>query len=163
MAVTEKNLNTQWAEKAVKWGTLNKDVVQPIMPEIISRYFGVDSLDMIFTHCRKAHPENSKIIREFDVMAAGDGYLFLSYITSNSRIKYFREFVNNHKEVFDYFPEYKGNLLIPILATLYFPPKKLEYLTENGIYALSLTTEPVTLLNYEAIEDKRKVTAECDN
>jgi len=55
------------------------------------------------------------------------------------------------KELYEYFPEYKGKMVIPVFASLYLPGEVIAYLTKNGIYARAIKEDMMDLINFEGV------------
>ena len=118
MKASRAELNKKWGELANKMGTIVEDIVAPNIPTIAAAYFNRKTLGFFASRVRKEHHEEPGRIREFDIIAVGGEYLFLNETKSTPRQEYLKAFADNHREVFEYFPEYKDKILIPIFSSL---------------------------------------------
>ena len=149
------DMNKRWGELANKMGTIVEDIVAPNIPHIAKTYFGVEKLDFFGIRIQKAHPKGDGKKKEFDVIAVSKDYLFLNETKSTPRRNYLDEFAEEYRLVFEYFPEYKGKILIPIFSSLSLPEEVVSFLTKHGIFAMAMTGETMELLNYDKVMKKQ--------
>ncbi|MBI2926669.1 MAG: hypothetical protein HYY24_13315 [Verrucomicrobia bacterium] len=71
------------------------------------------------------------------------------------RVSDIDEFADALKEVFEFFPEYRGYALAPIFASLALGPDVVRRLTRLNIYALALGERTMELLNLEQVRARR--------
>ena len=150
----EKEMNKKWGELANKRGTIVEDIVAPNIPTIAAAYFGQKTLGFFAYRVRKEHPEEPGRIREFDIIAIGGKYLFLNETKSTPRQEYLKTFADNHREVFEYFPEYKDKILVPIFSSLSLSREAVDYLTTHSIYAMAMKGDTMDLLNFEEVNGR---------
>jgi len=98
---------------------------------------------------RKAKDKDNR--REFDIIAVYDTMVILVEVKSTPRIPYIDDFIAVLKELYEYFPEYKGKMVIPVFASLYLPGEVIAYLTKNGIYARAIKEDMMDLINFEGV------------
>lgn len=149
-------MNRKWGELANKMGTIVEDIVAPNIPTIAKQYFGVEEFNDFVPNYRRKYPNQKGRVREFDVIAVSETYLFLNETKSTPKQEYLKAFVNNHKEVFDYFPEHKGKTLVPIFSSLNLLESAVKYLSKNGIYAMAMKGDTMDLLNFEEVAQQNK-------
>ena len=151
MREDRKKAFKQWGEIANKMGTLAEDFVAPCVREITQKYFGCgDEEDfMVRRFKRKAKDKDNR--REFDIIAVYDTMVILVEVKSTPRIPYIDDFIAVLKELYEYFPEYKGKMVIPVFASLYLPGEVIAYLTKNGIYARAIKEDMMDLINFEGV------------
>ncbi|POR04028.1 hypothetical protein AU468_04225 [Alkalispirochaeta sphaeroplastigenens] len=142
-----REMNKRWGELANRLGTVIEDIVAPNIPGIMARHFGVDEPDLLMVRPRKKHPQDPGRRREFDVVAVAGNRVFLNETKSRLREQDVLVFAGNYQEVTDYFPEYSGYEIIPIMSSLYLTPDQVELLTRHGIYALAMSDDSMDLLN----------------
>jgi hypothetical protein len=156
----KKEMNKRWGDLANKMGTLVEDIVAPNISGIAREYFGCKDLDFFGVRIRKKNTKDTSKVREFDVIAVCDDKVIINETKSNPKIEYINEFINVLKEIYDYFPEYRGKKVIPIFSSLYIPEDLVTYLTKNRIYAMAMKDDTMDLLNFEQVIDDVKKSIE---
>jgi len=151
-----KEMNKRWGELANKMGTLAEDIVAPNISGIAREYFGCSDIKDFMVRRRKKNTKDASKVREFDVIAVCDDKVIINETKSNPKIEYINEFINVLKEIYDYFPEYRGKKIIPIFSSLYIPEDLVTYLTKNRIYAMAMKDDTMDLLNFEQVVDDVK-------
>jgi len=151
MREDRKKAFKQWGEIANKMGTLAEDIVAPCVREIARQYFGCDDEEdfMVRRFKRKAKDKGKR--REFDVIAVYDTVVIIVEVKSTPRVPYIDDFIAVLKELYEYFPEYKGKMLVPVFASFYLPGEGIAYLTKNGIYAMATKEDMMDLINFEGV------------
>ena len=152
----KREMNKCWGDLANKMGTLAEDIVAPNISGIAREYFGCKDLDFFGVRIRKKNTKDASKVREFDVIAVCDDKVIINETKSTPKIEYINEFINVLKEIYDYFPEYKGKKIIPIFSSLYIPEDLVTYLTKNRIYAMAMKDDTMDLLNFEQVIDDVK-------
>ncbi len=155
MRASREELNKKWGELANKMGTIVEDIVAPNIPTIAAAYFGLKTLSVFATRYRKEHPQEPGRIREFDIIAVGGEYLFLNETKSTPRQEYLKAFADNHREVFEYLPEYKDKILVPIFSSLSLSREAIDFLTKHRIYAMAMKGDTMDLLNFEEVNNRQ--------
>jgi len=151
-----KEMNKRWGDLANKMGTLAEDIVAPNISGIAREYFGCSDIKDFMVRRRKKNTKDASKVREFDVIAVCDDKVIINETKSNPKIEYINEFINVLKEIYDYFPEYRGKKIIPIFSSLYIPEDLVTYLTKNRIYAMAMKDDTMDLLNFEQVVDDVK-------
>jgi hypothetical protein len=151
-----KEMNKRWGDLANKMGTLAEDIVAPNISGIAREYFGCSDIKDFMVRRRKRNTKDASKVREFDVIAVCDDKVIINETKSNPKIEYINEFINVLKEIYDYFPEYRGKKIIPIFSSLYIPEDLVTYLTKNRIYAMAMKDDTMDLLNFEQVVDDVK-------
>ena len=105
---------------------------------------------------KKWHTTDPSRSREFDFAIAGNRQLVITETKATARLKDVEDFAHGLKEVFDYFPEYHGYVLVPVFASMAVGPDLLKRLTRLKIYALVLGERTMELLNLEEVRAKRR-------
>jgi hypothetical protein len=152
----KREMNKRWGELANKMGTLVEDIVAPNISGIAREYFGCSDIKDFMVRRRKRNTKDASKVREFDVIAVCDDKVIINETKSNPKIEYINEFINVLKEIYDYFPEYRGKKIIPIFSSLYIPEDLVTYLTKNRIYAMAMKDDTMDLLNFEQVIDDVK-------
>jgi len=156
MRAFKDEMNKRWGDLANKMGTLAEDIVAPNISGIAREYFGCKDLDFFGVRIRKRNTKDASKVREFDVIAVCDDKVIINETKSNPKIEYINEFISVLKEIYDYFPEYRGKKVIPIFSSLYIPEDLVTYLTKNRIYAMAMKDDTMDLLNFEQVVDDVK-------
>ncbi|MDN3512946.1 MAG: hypothetical protein NG747_00945 [Candidatus Brocadia sp.] len=149
MREDRKKMYKKWGEIANKMGTVVEDIVAPNIPRIAQEYFGCKELEFFGLRVHKRNAKDRSKSREFDIIAVGDDALIINETKSSPRVDYINEFSEVLKEMYDYFPEYRGKKIIPIFSSLYIPDTVVTYLTKIKIYAKAMKDDAMELLNYE--------------
>lgn len=148
-------MNRQWGDLANKMGTVVEDIVAPNIPRIAKEYFGCEQLDYIAIRVKKRNTVDKSKRREFDAIALCDGVFILNETKSSPEIRdveKFAAFVNSD-ELFEYFPEYKGYKIYPIFSSLYLDESFVNYLSNKGIYALTMSSDTMEIVNFNTIKN----------
>lgn len=148
-------MNRQWGDLANKMGTVVEDIVAPNIPRIAKEYFGCEQLDYIAIRVKKRNTTDKSKRREFDAIALCDGVFILNETKSSPEIRdveKFAAFVNSN-ELFEYFPEYKGYKIYPIFSSLYLDESFVNYLSSRGIYALTMSSDTMEIVNFNTIKN----------
>jgi hypothetical protein len=130
-------------------GTLAEDFVAPCVREIAQKYFGCNDEEDFMVRRYKRKVNAKEKCREFDIIAVYDTMVIFVEVKSTPRTPYIDEFIAVLKEIYEYFPEYKGKRLVPVFASLYLPDDAVAYLTKNGIYAMAIKEDMMDLINFD--------------
>lgn len=147
MREDRRNMNKKWGEIANKMGTVVEDIVAPNIPRIAQEYFQCEDAEFFGLRVTKRNSKDKSRSREFDIIAVYDDKILINETKSSPRIDYINEFIEVLKEVYDYFPEYKGKRIIPIFSSLYIPENVVTYLTKVKVYAMAMKDDVMELLN----------------
>ncbi len=148
-------MNRQWGDLANKMGTVVEDIVAPNIPRIAKEYFGCGQLDYIAIRVKKRNTVDKSKRREFDAIAVCDGVFILNETKSSPEtrdVEKFAAFVNS-SELFEYFPEYRGYKIYPIFSSLYLDESFITYLSTKGIYALTMNSDTMEIVNFNTIKN----------
>jgi len=147
-----KELFRQLGDISNKMGTIVEDMIAPSLRRMAEEELGCGSLTLFGYRLEKYHPLTRQR-REFDVIAAGQKAVLFNDTKASARPEYAKEFWEflQSGEFFTYFPEYMGQPLVPVFASLYIPDDVLTYLTRRGIYAVAMGDEMMEILNKEEV------------
>ena len=106
-----KQMNKQWGELANKMGTLVEDIIAPAVRPVVEKYFNCEVLSF-FVNIRKKD-KALNIQGEFDVIAAGDEYVFLIETKSRLRKEYLYDFIANIEKFKKTLPRIYGQKINP--------------------------------------------------
>lgn len=146
-----RRMARQWGELANKMGTLVEDIVLPNIPRLAKEYFGCEDIEDIMIRRKRINPADRSKKREFDVIAVCNDRIILNETKATPRTTYIDEFAGflERGEFFEYFPEYKGKVIIPIFSSLYIDDDSVKYLSQRRIYALAMKDDTMEILNPE--------------
>lgn len=147
-----REMQQRWGELANRLGTVVEDIVAPNIPGIMTRYFGAEEPDVMMVRPRKRHPRDPSRRREFDVIAVTPTTIFVNETKSRLRSEDITLFAENYREVLEYFPEYAGRDVVPIMSSLYIAEDILTLLTRHGIYAMAMSDDSMALLNAHQLQ-----------
>ncbi|MCG8478253.1 MAG: hypothetical protein MI724_04085 [Spirochaetales bacterium] len=153
MRTDRRSLNRQWGDLANRLGTIVEDIVAPNIPGVLGRYFDVaePDIDLLMVCPRRRHPNIPDKRREFDVIAITAGTLYVNETKATMRREYVDSFADTYLEVLDYFPEYGGRDVVPIMSSLYLEPDMVGHITARGMYAMQMSDDSMYFVNFEAI------------
>lgn len=151
MREDRQKIYRKWGEIANKMGTVVEDIVAPNIPSIVKQYFHGKEMDFFGLRVTKRDLKDKSNSREFDIIAIFDDKLLINETKTTPRIDYIDAFKSTLSEIYDYFPEYRGEKIIPVFSSLYIPDKVAKYLTKIKIYAMAMKDDSMELLNYEGI------------
>lgn len=145
----------EMAHIADRIGRFAEDIVAPNIPRIAEEAFGITDIELEAPRIKRRHSQNRGRLREFDIVLAGNRHLLVTSVKSTARERDVTEFVEALKEVFDYFPEFRGYTLVPILASMALSADQVRRLTRLKIYAMALGQRTMELLNLEQVRARR--------
>jgi len=150
-AQARREHNQEMARISYRLGRFAEDIVVPNIPRIARESFGINAPLFSGERVWRRHPQDASRSREFDMIVAGNNQLLVVETKATAKPEYIGQFAESLKEVFDYFPEFRGYELAPIFASMNLSPDLVEHLTRLRIYALALGSETMELLNYQEV------------
>ncbi len=134
-------------------GTIVEDIVVPGFMGVIKQYFNLEAADIVFLGPRvlQRHPTDPSKRREFDCIAWSEDYVFHNETKSSPTIEKIKEFIDVKEIVYEYFPQVKGKILVPIFSSLYLSEEHIAYLSSAGIYAMMLGEENMDIVNFDDV------------
>jgi hypothetical protein len=151
MRASKRELDKKWGDLANKLGTIIEDVVAPNLRRLAVEHFGFPVIEdfMVRRSRRRAGQET-----EFDALVVGPAAVILGEAKSSPSLKFTDDFAAKAASFFDWFPEYQGRRLIPILASWAIAEPVVERLTVLGIYAMQMGEDTMELTNAAALEKR---------
>ena len=113
----------EMAHIADRIGRFAEDFVNPNIPRLAREVFGITGFDFEGLRIKKPHATDSGRVREFDCVIAGNKQLVISEAKLTGRMSDIDAFADGLKDMFDFFPEYRGYALVPIFASLALGPR----------------------------------------
>ncbi len=147
-----RELRRQLGEISMRLGTIVEDIIAPSLRRMAEAEFDCGKIESFSLRVEKYHPGTNQR-REFDVMVVGTKAILLNDTKANARPEYAKEFVEflQRGEFFEYFPEYRGQPLIPVFSSLYIPEEVVTDLTRHDIYAVAMGEETMQVLNLDEV------------
>lgn len=145
----------EMAQIANRIGRFAEDFVNPNIPRVARDVFGVAQFEFEGQRVKKWHATDPGRSREFDCVIAGSKHLIISEAKLTARGKDIDDFAASLRDVFDYFTEYRGYTLVPILASLALGPDLVRRLNRVKIYAMALGEHTMEFLNLEQVRARR--------
>jgi len=142
-----KDFNKRMAEISDRIGRFVEDMVHPNAERIASRLFGADPIKTLSIRVKRRHPADASRRLEFDLLVAGERHLLIGEAKSTPTVEKADAFLEKVREVPDFFPEYAGHTILPLLSSVSFDPTLVAYLSRRRIHALGFGDETMELLN----------------
>ncbi|MCW5556374.1 MAG: hypothetical protein KIT22_00770 [Verrucomicrobiae bacterium] len=147
-----KDFNKRMAEISDRVGRFVEDMVHPNAERIAGKLFGADPVITLSIRVKRKHPADASRMIELDLLVAGESHLLVGEAKSSPTVEKANAFLEKVREVPDYFPEYAGHTVLPLLASISFDPSLVAYLSRRRIYALGFGDETMELLNEGAMD-----------
>ena len=149
MRESKRDLNKKWGDLANKLGTIMEDIVAPNLRRLAIEHFRFLVIEDFMLRRSRRHGAR---MTEFDALVVGPTAVILGEAKSSPSVKFAEEFAAKAGLFFDYFPEYQGRRLIPILGSWAIADDVVERLTALGIYALRMGEDTMELANAAALD-----------
>ncbi len=152
MRQQNRDMNLKWGEMANKLGTIVEDLVHPSLPRIINEEF---NLDVDFLGIRIKRKLKDGRVKEYDAIAVAGEYVFLNYTKSTLKTVDVQGFIEEIKMFREFFPEYKKNKLIGVLASLYVDESVVKYAEKaGGFMVLAVGDKLMEVVNTKGFKPK---------
>ncbi len=146
-----RDMNRKWGEMANKLGTITEDLVAPSLPRIIKEEFDLEVSDLIVRRKKKLKDGR---VKEYDTIAIGGGYIFVSSAKSSLKNADAVKFVHDIKEFREFFPEFSDYKLIGVLASLYVDEGFVKHAEKKGFMVLSVGDQLMEVKNTKGFKPK---------
>ena len=152
-ALERRAMNKRWGELANKMGTLVEDIVAPSLRRLAWAELECGEERFFAERITRVRSDDPSQRREFDALYAGTRAVLLNETKSNARSEDVRDFVNflRSGEFALYFPELRTLPVVPVFSSLQLAPDLVTYLSRNGIYAVAMGDEAMTILNLDEV------------
>lgn len=151
MKEINREMNRKWGDMANKLGTITEDLVAPSLPRIIKEEFDLQVVDLMVRRKKRLKDGTTK---EYDAIAVADGYTFINYTKSTLKSADIDAFINEIQGFRDFFPEYKDNKLIGVLASLYVDEGIIRHAENTGFLILSVGDQLMEVKNSKGFKPK---------
>lgn len=149
MRESKRELNKKWGDLANKLGTIIEDIVAPNLRRLAIEHFRFPVIeDFMIRRARR----RAGGLTEFDALVVGPSAVILGEAKSSPSLKAAEDFAAKVELFFDYFPEYQGRRLIPVMGSWAMDDEVVERLTALGIYGLRMGEDTMELANAAALD-----------
>lgn len=155
MKAESRKHTLEMARIADRIGRFAEDIVAPDIPPIAEEIFGISQIEFEVPRVKRRNSRDRSRVREFDVVVAGNRNLLVTSVKATARSGDIPEFVAALKDIFDYFPEYRGSTLVPIFASMALSKDQVRRLTRLKIFAMALGQRTMELLNLDQVRALR--------
>ena len=142
-----KEFNRQLAALSDRLGTLIEDMVAPNAPRIARSIFRDDEVLGSAIRLRRQHPSDSGRSIELDLVVYGRRHLLVCEAKSKVTPEKAAAFLEKTGSFAEFFPEYNGFTVVPMIASVSIEPSLVSHLTRLRIYALGFGDETMEILN----------------
>ncbi len=140
-----KAFNKRMAEISDSVGTLIEDMVAPNAERIAAQVFRDEPAHSIFQRVSRRMDDRSM---EIDLLAVGQRHLMIVEAKRRMRPSDVEDFQAKLQQFPEFFPEYAGHALVPVLASVVIDPSLVTHLTRQRVYGLALGDETMELVNW---------------
>ena len=152
MRASKRALDKKWGDLANKMGTIIEDILAPNLRRLAREHFGLDPILASMIRCTRRQPDRIEVESEFDTLVVGRDAVILGEARSTPSLGAADDFAAKVATFFDFFPEYRGRRLIPVLGSWAIPDRVVERLTAHRIYAMRMGEDTMELVNAPALE-----------
>jgi len=152
----KREMNKKWGDLSNKLGSFAEDIAAPNIPRIAKEYFQEKTILRYVPGIRIRHPFRTDEDYEFDAIVEGESKVFLletKYTVRDKYIETLPTLIQNFKECF---PEYEAKELVVIFGSMSLHENTVKRLTRMGIYAMAMGDDTMDLVNFEAVQKKKK-------
>ena len=151
MKQQNREMNMKWGQMAKKLGTITEDLVAPSIPRIVTEEYG---LEVTFLGIRMKKKLRDGRIKKYDAIAVADECVFVDETKSTLDSEDVKDFIKDIQEFRDFFPEYKKNKIIGILASLYADEGVIRYAEKSGFLVLAAGDKLMEVKNSKGFKPK---------
>lgn len=151
MKQQNREMNMKWGQMAKKLGTITEDLVAPSIPRIVTEEYG---LEVTFLGIRMKKKLRDGRIKEYDAIAVADECVFVDETKSTLDSEDVKDFIKDIQEFRDFFPEYKKNKIIGILASLYADEGVIRDAEKSGFLVLAAGDKLMEVKNSKVFKPK---------
>ena len=151
MKQQNREMNMKWGQMAKRLGTITEDLVAPSIPRIVTEEYG---LEVTFLGIRMKKKLRDGRIKEYDAIAVADECVFVDETKGTLDSEDVKDFIKDIQEFRDFFPEYKKNKIIGILASLYADEGVIRYAEKSGFLVLAAGDKLMEVKNSKGFKPK---------
>jgi hypothetical protein len=142
-----KDFNHRLARVSDSMGTLIEDMVAPNISRIAGQLFGDDPVVTMAQRVKRRHPGDPGRNMEIDLLVSGKTHVLVAEAKTRVSAEKISAFVERLREFPEFFPEYAGCTLMPLLASVSIDPSAVAYLNRQKGYGLAFADETMELVN----------------
>jgi hypothetical protein len=151
-AKEHKEANRRWGDLANKLGTIIEDILAPNLRRLARDHFQFPTIDDFMIRRWRRRPGAAGVETEFDTLVVGPDAVILGEAKSTPTLKDVEDFAAKVAVFYEFFPEYQGRRLIPVLGSWGMADPIVDALTARRIYAMRMGEETMELANAAALE-----------
>ena len=151
MKQQNKEMNIKWGQMAKKLGTITEDLVAPSIPRIVNEEYGHE---VTFLGIRMKKKLQDGRIKEYDAIAVAGECVFVDETKSTLVSEDVNDFIKDIQAFRDFFPEYKKNKIIGILASLYADESVIRYTEKSGFLVIAVEDKLMEVKNSKGFKPK---------
>ncbi len=152
MRQSKKDLDKKWGDLANKMGTIIEDILAPNLRRLAREHFKFERIDDFIVRRSRRRPAPPGDECEFDTLVIGPGAILLGEAKSTPSLQHADDFADKVRAFFEFFPEYVGKALIPVLGSWAIADPVVERLTAHRIYAMRMGEDTMELANAAVLE-----------
>ena len=145
-----KYVNKMWASMAYKMGTVDEDIVSPVVIPLLEKYFNCEIIERAIRFQKW-----TKDGRYFgiDVLAVSKDKVFMIEIRANPSIEYIQEILEKAEHFREFFPVYNDKELVPIIAGFVFNDDVINYANKKHLYIMAYREwEYMDIINFDEVK-----------
>jgi hypothetical protein len=146
-----KDFNRRLAEVTDSQGLMIENMVWPNLNRVAKQVFGGGNVLFSGIRLKRRLPSDQGRLMELDLLAAGEKAVLICEAKSKVDSTKVREFLENLRAFPEFFPEFAGLALRPMIASIYFDPSVVANMTSLNVIALGFGDETMEVLNPEAL------------
>ena len=155
MREDRREMNRRWGELSNKLGTIIEDLMAPNLPRLATEHFRFPTIERFIIRWARTRPGTTGRKTEFDAVVLGPDAVILGEAKSTPNRQHVEEFAAKVGVFFEFFPEYNGRRLIPLMGSWSITDEIVDALTERGIYALRMGDDTMELANADALDNRQ--------
>lgn len=154
MRQSKRDLDKKWGDLANKLGTIIEDILAPNLRRLAGAFFGFEVIEDFMMRRARRRPGPDPVEAEFDTVIVSPDAVILGEAKSTPSVGHADEFATKVQGFFEYFPEYRGRRLIPVLGSWAMADTVVDRLTAHRIYAMRMGADTMELANAAQLEGK---------
>lgn len=142
-----KDFNRRLAKVSDSMGTLIEDMVAPNIARVAGQLFGDDEVVTIAQRVKRRHPAETGRNMELDLLVSGKSHVLVAEAKTRVSAEKISDFVERLRELEEFFPEYAGRTLVPVMASVSIDPSAVTFLSRQKVYGLAFADETMEVVN----------------
>jgi hypothetical protein len=146
-----KDFNRRLAEATDSQGLMIENMVWPNLNRVAKQVFGGGNVLFSGIRVKRRLPTDQGRLMELDLLAVGEKAVLICEAKSKVDASKVREFLEKLAVFPEFFPQYAGLAVRPMIASIYFDPSVVAHMTSRNVIALGFGDETMEVLNPEAV------------